>query len=117
MTELFHAALEIAPDERTAFLDQVSDGDVDVRRELESLLDSHEQGTFAEKPPDDIAAGYLAQQGGSSASLPLLAPNTRLDHYEVYLAEDTNLRRLVALKLLPAAAAANEGRMRRFEQE
>src|SRR3989442_9731791 len=129
LTELFHAALEIAPDERTAFLDQVSDGDVDVRRELESLLDSHEQGTFAEKPPDDIAAGYLAQQGGSSASLPLLSPNTRLDHYEtrsllgkggmgeVYLAEDLRLHRKVALKILPAAVAANQDRMRRFEQE
>src|SRR5436309_823632 len=129
LTELFHAALEIAPDERTAFLDQVSDGDVDVRRELESLLDSHEQGTFAEKPPDDIAAGYLAQQGGSSASLPLLAPNTRLDHYEirsllgkggmgeVYLAEDMRLHRKVALKILPAAVATDEDRMRRFEQE
>src|SRR2546425_4950421 len=129
LTELFHAALEIAPDERTAFLDQVSDGDVDVRRELESLLDSHEQGTFAEKPPDDIAAGYLAQQGDSSASLPLLAPNTRLDHYEirsllgkggmgeVYLAEDMRLHRKVALKILPAAVATDEDRMRRFEQE
>src|SRR3989440_605022 len=129
LAELFHAALEIAPDERAAFLDQVSDGDVDVRRELESLLDSHEQGTFAEKPPDDIAAGYLAQQGGSSASLPLLAPNTRLDHYEirsllgkggmgeVYLAEDMRLHRKVALKILPAAVATDEDRMRRFEQE
>ena len=129
LTELFHAALEIAPDERTAFLDQVSDGDVDVRRELESLLDSHEQGTFAEKPPDDIAAAYLAQRGGSSASLPLLTPNTRLDHYEirsllgkggmgeVYLAEDMRLHRKVALKILPAAVATDEDRMRRFEQE
>src|SRR2546423_15613162 len=83
LTELFHAALEIAPDERTAFLDRVSDGDVDVRRELESLLDSHEQGTFAEKPPDDVAAGNLGHRGGSSASLPLLVPHTRLVRYEI----------------------------------
>src|SRR5947207_10390012 len=83
LTELFHAALELARDERAAFLDQVSKGDGDVRRELESLLASHEQGTFAETPPDDIAAGYLAQEGGSSASLPLFAHNTRLDHYAI----------------------------------
>ena len=78
LTELFHNALEIAPDERPAFLDQLSDGDADLRCELESLLAAHEQGGLTEKPPADIAAGYLAQQvvirlglggGGQSANL------------------------------------------------
>src|SRR5439155_22257785 len=36
---------------------------------------------------------------------------------EVYLAEDSSLRRLVALKHLPAAAAANDDRMRRVVHE
>ena len=36
---------------------------------------------------------------------------------EVYLAEDTRLRRNVALKILPAEIAANQDRMRRFVQE
>jgi eukaryotic-like serine/threonine-protein kinase len=36
---------------------------------------------------------------------------------EVYLAEDTRLRRKVALKILPSELAANKDRMRRFEQE
>src|SRR5437868_1177595 len=36
---------------------------------------------------------------------------------EVYLAEDTRLHRKVALKILPAALASNEDRMRRFKQE
>src|SRR5687768_4909034 len=59
----------------------------------------------------------------------MLSPNARIDRYEirsllgkggmgeVYLAQDTTLRRLVALKLLPAAAAADKDRMRRFVQE
>ena len=131
LTELFHAALEIAPDERAAFLDQVSDGDAELRRELESLLAAHEQRAgYTEKPPDDIAAGmYLAQQDNGGAAAASLPPNTRIDRYEirsllgkggmgeVYLAEDTHLRRLVALKVLPVVATANEDRMRRFVQE
>src|SRR5262245_5733841 len=36
---------------------------------------------------------------------------------EVYLAEDTKLRRRVALKILPADIAARKDRMRRFIQE
>ena len=36
---------------------------------------------------------------------------------EVYLAEDAQLRRRVALKILPADLASNQDRMRRFNQE
>lgn len=85
LTELFHAAQEIPTDERAAFLDQVCDGDVDLRRELESLLTAHEQrAAYTEKPPDDIAAGmYLAQQDRGAAGATSLAPNTRIDRYEI----------------------------------
>jgi serine/threonine protein kinase len=127
LTELFHAAMETAPDERATFLDQVSAGDAALRRELESLLVA-EGAALTEKPPDDIAAGYLVQHGDWTMSNPLLAPYARIDRYEirsllgkggmgeVYLAKDTTLHRLVALKLL-SAAAADEDRMRRFVQE
>jgi len=36
---------------------------------------------------------------------------------EVYLAQDTKLDRPVALKILPAEFASDQGRMRRFVQE
>src|SRR6266566_1898179 len=58
-----------------------------------------------------------------------LAPRTKLGRYEirskigeggmgeVYLAEDLQLHRKVALKVLPAEVASNQDRMRRFKQE
>src|SRR5881296_1915471 len=61
-------------------------------------------------------------------SMPI-SPGMRLGRYEVrsqigeggmgevYLAEDTQLRRRVALKILPAEVASREDRMRRFIQE
>src|SRR5947207_6645954 len=59
----------------------------------------------------------------------LLSSGTKLGRYEiraklgeggmgeVYLAEDTQLHRKVALKVLPAEVASNQDRMRRFDQE
>ena len=58
-----------------------------------------------------------------------LAPNTRLGRYEilsllgaggmgeVYLAQDTQLRRPVAIKLLPPEFSQHKDRLHRFEQE
>ena len=58
-----------------------------------------------------------------------LAAGTQLGRYEirskigeggmgeVYLAEDTRLHRKVAIKILPINVAANQDRMRRFEQQ
>src|ERR1044072_4223934 len=128
LTELFHAALEIAPTERKIFLDHISESDAELRCELEALL-AAEAAALTEKPPDDIAAGYLIQMGDCSATLPLLAPNTRLDHYEihsllatggrgeVYLAENTRLHRKGALKILPVEMATSDDQMRPFKQE
>jgi|SRR5215213_538364 len=58
-----------------------------------------------------------------------LPPKTQLGRYEirhllgaggmgeVYLAQDMSLNRRVALKVLPAAIASDDDRMRRFKQE
>src|SRR6476619_7176785 len=71
----------------------------------------------------------MIPEDGSGAREMTLHEGTRLGRYEirskigeggmgeVYLAEDLELRRPVALKILPADVAANQDRMRRFKQE
>ena len=59
---LYHAALEHAPDERTAFLDEACGGDRSVRQEVESLLAYDERAAhFITTPPDELAAAMLAE--------------------------------------------------------
>jgi eukaryotic-like serine/threonine-protein kinase len=122
LTELFHAALATAPKERAAFVGQLNGSDADLQQELKLMLAAHETA-LTQNPPDDIAAGMLMAQQHDCVS------RTTITHYEirsllgkggmgeVYLADDLRLLRKVALKILPADAASNQDRMRRFERE
>ncbi len=121
---LYHAALELAPGQRSAFLDQACAGDEELRREVESLLVSHDEAaSFIEKSPEDVAAGMLAEEQAHSVI------GRTLGHYrmlsllgaggmgEVYRARDTRLDRDVAVKILPERLAENPEALRRFERE
>src|SRR5712691_4069803 len=123
---IFHRALEVKPAQRDAFLDKACAGHYSLRREVELLIQSHEQpGSFLETPAieNEAAARILVNDN------PKLSPGQRIGHYqivkllgeggmgEVYLAEDTKLGRKVALKFLPSFSADNRDRLRRFEQE
>jgi serine/threonine protein kinase/TolB-like protein len=122
---LFHEALELKPAARSEFLDKHCGEDQELRKEVESLLDS------AEKPMDFLQKPVLeaAQEMIADDRREMIAPGTELGHYkiisqlgaggmgEVYLAEDTRLRRRVALKMIvPELASDNRG-LQRFEQE
>jgi serine/threonine protein kinase len=121
---IYHAALGMEPEERAVFLDQICDGNEEMRREVERLLASNEEaGSFMVEPAVASAAELLAEEAGASLI------GERLGRYkilssigaggmgEVFLAQDTALGRRVAIKLLPAEFTADHDRVRRFEQE
>jgi len=113
---LYQAAMERAPSERAAFLNEACQ-DEDLRREVQSLL-SYSQ------PGDALLEGGAARL----AMAPLRAGST-LGVYcvvdrigaggmgEVYRASDTRLHRDVAIKLLPPVFAGDREWRARFERE
>jgi serine/threonine-protein kinase len=124
--DLFHSALELAPVQRAAFLDRACVGNEMLRREVESLLHSHEESeSFLETPAlENTEAAKMVVGAGSK-----LQPGQRIGHYEIvklageggmgaiYLAHDTTLDRRVALKVLSATFTQARELLRRFVQE
>ncbi len=133
---LYLAACERDPGARRAFLEHACSGDEELRSEVESLLEhDQELGSFLETPPldqsqmraaADALAGDLGPPSSSyeeSGKLP-----ERIGPYAirgvlgeggmgiVYLAEQENPRRTVALKVIRPGLASG-ARLRRFEHE
>ena len=118
--EFYNAALELEPAARAAFLEACDDEE--LRREVASLIASHEQADhFIEQPPDDVAAGWQAavttQPPGTFAHYKMSSLLGKGGMGAVWLAEDTRLGRRVAIKLLPHEWTADPERVRRFAQE
>ena len=71
--DLFQSALERAPEERAAFLDETCHDDEGMRREVESLLTSHERAeNFIEVPAFEVAPELATND--SADALVVLAP-------------------------------------------
>ena len=59
--EIFDSALQYEPAQRAAFLSNACGGDDALRREVESLITSHEKdGSFIDSPAYEAAADKLA---------------------------------------------------------
>ena len=121
---LYHAARARAPSERAAFLATACNGDDDLRRDVESLLNEavSDEG-FLDAPAVELAARLFA--GEKSASMIGRSLGAyRLERLigaggmgEVYEACDTKLGRDVAIKILPQAFTRHPDRLARLERE
>src|SRR5438094_3181514 len=122
--DLFQSAIERAPEERAAFLDESCHGDEGMRREVESLLTSHERAeNFIEVPAFEVAP-ELATTDSAGPLVGKLIGHYRIESLigiggmgEVYLARDEGLGRKAALKLLPDTLTTDETQLSRFKNE
>ena len=120
---LFHAALEQPADARAAFLSSACEGDESLRREVESLLGAHRASDgFLESPAvdldaDGVAARSQLEAGDRFGNFEVIGSLGAGGMGEVYRARDAQLRREVAIKLLPRALADDPRRLARFERE
>ena len=126
--ELFDHAIELAPDERDAYLERACAGDRAVRDDVQALLASAQTSSFLEDPAVNFLSPLLRSlpsaltPGGSASQIGPYRIIREIGHGgmgTVYLAEraDYQYQKRVALKLLPAWSAASERMVRRFVEE
>jgi eukaryotic-like serine/threonine-protein kinase len=122
--EIFNAALKREPSERAIFLNEICDGQTDLRGEVESLLASHDEAnSFLELSAVAEVADVIEINANK------LEAGKSFNHYkiinqigsggmgEVYLAQDKKLDRRVAIKILNEKFAKHESNLQRFVQE
>jgi predicted Ser/Thr protein kinase len=129
VTELFHAALDRPADTRDAFLADACSGDPALLADLRALLAGHARASEAklmENPavandPDLLTEAATTQEpslaGRAVGPYRVRREIARGGMGVVYLAEDTRLGRLTALKALPPVFAESDERRERLRRE
>ena len=120
--ELFHAALERAPEERQAFLGQACGVDTELRLQVEHLISIDQcAASRLERPVTEEVFATLYPdpplEGAQVGPYRILSPLGAGGMGKVYRARDTKLGRDVAIKTLPATFVRDPERLARFRRE
>jgi serine/threonine protein kinase/WD40 repeat protein len=122
--EIFHSALELTAVERKDFLDKACGDDPSIREEVEALLQADAgNDQFLSAPAYEFAAGMLAGEDSEFSAGQKVGRYTILHTLgsggmgQIYLAQDPQLGRKIALKVISPAFASDARRVQRFEQE
>ncbi len=121
--EFFAAARKLTPELRLPYLLEVCAGDVELRREVETLLASYDDSEdFLESPAIGEVADAIYQtnrfgKGKFFGHLEIVEQIGAGGAGEVYLAADKKLNRLVAVKILNDRFARHESNLERFIRE
>lgn len=122
--EIFHSAQELELAERSDFLNEACGDDPSIREEVEALLTADASNDdFLSAPAYEFAAGILAGEESEFSSgqkigrYTILCPLGSGGMGQIYLADDTELPRKIALKLISPQFANDARRVHRFEQE
>jgi len=124
VNDLFHAALDRPAPERRVFLQQAAGQDLELLREVDTLLAAHgSSDSFLEIPAWGVAPELMFDRQETTLAGRTIGSYRVLDEIGrggmgiVYAAEDTRLGRQVALKALPPNYLSEQAGRERLRRE
>ena len=119
--EVFEAALDLPPDQRSAYLTRVCRESPELRSLVEELLSDYQRmGSFLDEPvvePVNTTAGHILAAGAKLGRYTVIEPLGSGGMGAVYRARDEKLERVVALKILSPGVLTGDESRRRFRKE